>query len=54
MEILCYVGVKKQSDASAAGRNLWVSGLLPTTRAADLKALFSKYGKVFYDCSNLV
>lgn len=39
-------GAKKQTDASAAGRNLWVSGLLPTTRATDLKSLFSRYGKV--------
>ncbi|KAH6923168.1 hypothetical protein HPB50_024591 [Hyalomma asiaticum] len=27
-------------------RNLWVSGLANTTRAADLKALFGKHGKV--------
>uniref|UniRef100_A0AAQ4QEP4 Scaffold attachment factor B n=1 Tax=Gasterosteus aculeatus aculeatus TaxID=481459 RepID=A0AAQ4QEP4_GASAC len=26
--------------------NLWVSGLSSTTRATDLKTLFSKYGKV--------
>ncbi|ESO08926.1 hypothetical protein HELRODRAFT_168846 [Helobdella robusta] len=29
-----------------SGNNLWVSGLSSTTRAADLKNLFSKYGKV--------
>ncbi|KAM4707251.1 scaffold attachment factor B2-like [Discoglossus pictus] len=34
-----------QCDASS-GRNLWVSGLSSTTRATDLKNLFSKYGKV--------
>lgn len=30
----------------ATARNLWVSGLSETTRAKDLKELFSKYGKV--------
>ncbi|XP_067370609.1 scaffold attachment factor B1 isoform X2 [Channa argus] len=35
------------SDAAAgSSRNLWVSGLSTTTRATDLKTLFSKYGKV--------
>ncbi|XP_053319496.1 scaffold attachment factor B2-like [Spea bombifrons] len=33
------------SDASSS-RNLWVSGLSSTTRATDLKNLFSRYGKV--------
>lgn len=32
--------------AAASSRNLWVSGLSSTTRATDLKSLFSKYGKV--------
>ncbi|XP_056459938.1 scaffold attachment factor B1 isoform X1 [Gadus chalcogrammus] len=32
--------------AAGASRNLWVSGLSSTTRATDLKTLFSKYGKV--------
>ncbi|KAM9254775.1 scaffold attachment factor B1-like isoform 2-T2 [Cariama cristata] len=32
--------------ASSSGRNFWVSGLASTTRATDLKNLFSKYGKV--------
>ncbi|XP_063311711.1 scaffold attachment factor B2-like isoform X2 [Pelobates fuscus] len=36
---------KGQLDASS-GKNLWVSGLSSTTRATDLKNLFSKYGKV--------
>ncbi|XP_037554045.1 scaffold attachment factor B1 [Nematolebias whitei] len=34
------------SGAATSSRNLWVSGLSSTTRAADLKALFSKHGKV--------
>ncbi|XP_060889519.1 scaffold attachment factor B1 [Labrus mixtus] len=32
--------------AAGSSRNLWVSGLSSTTRATDLKTLFSKYGKV--------
>lgn len=32
--------------SGSSGRNLWVSGLSSTTRATDLKNLFSKYGKV--------
>ncbi|XP_072834278.2 scaffold attachment factor B2 isoform X3 [Pogona vitticeps] len=32
--------------SSSSGRNLWVSGLSSSTRATDLKNLFSKYGKV--------
>ncbi|KAJ8278618.1 hypothetical protein COCON_G00056840 [Conger conger] len=32
--------------AASSGKNLWVSGLSSTTRATDLKNLFSKYGKV--------
>ncbi|XP_077110715.1 scaffold attachment factor B2-like isoform X2 [Ranitomeya variabilis] len=36
---------KGQIDASS-GKNLWVSGLSSTTRATDLKNLFTKYGKV--------
>ncbi|XP_059197216.1 scaffold attachment factor B1 isoform X2 [Centropristis striata] len=39
---------EKAAGSAAAGssRNLWVSGLSSTTRATDLKTLFSKYGKV--------
>ncbi|EEC13158.1 Scaffold attachment factor B1, putative, partial [Ixodes scapularis] len=37
---------KKAVAPTSSGRNLWVSGLSSSTRAADLKALFSKYGKV--------
>ncbi|CAG0898983.1 unnamed protein product, partial [Cyprideis torosa] len=36
---------KKKVD-KATGRSLWVSGLSSTTRATDLKQLFSKQGKV--------
>ncbi|XP_035508924.1 scaffold attachment factor B1 isoform X1 [Morone saxatilis] len=32
--------------AASSSKNLWVSGLSSTTRATDLKTLFSKYGKV--------
>ncbi|XP_069864292.1 scaffold attachment factor B2 isoform X1 [Dipodomys merriami] len=32
--------------SNSSGRNLWVSGLSSSTRATDLKNLFSKYGKV--------
>ncbi|XP_062869426.1 scaffold attachment factor B1 [Trichomycterus rosablanca] len=32
--------------ATSSGRSLWVSGLASTTKATDLKTLFSKYGKV--------
>ncbi|KAJ8668978.1 hypothetical protein QAD02_000237 [Eretmocerus hayati] len=32
--------------ANAGSRNLWVSGLSSTTRATDLKQIFSKFGKV--------
>ncbi|XP_046713626.1 scaffold attachment factor B1 isoform X2 [Silurus meridionalis] len=35
-----------KGSAASSGRNLWVSGLSSTTRATDLKNLFSKYGKV--------
>ncbi|XP_075592360.1 scaffold attachment factor B1 isoform X2 [Balearica regulorum gibbericeps] len=37
---------EKGCTASGSGRNFWVSGLASTTRATDLKNLFSKYGKV--------
>merc|ERR1719186_2397608 len=30
----------------SSSRNLWISGLASSTRATDLKAVFSKYGKV--------
>ena len=38
------------SAKSTSGRNLWVSGLSSSTRATDLKSLFSKYGKVGLFC----
>ncbi|XP_048887356.1 SAFB-like transcription modulator isoform X1 [Brienomyrus brachyistius] len=34
-------------SGSSSTRNLWVSGLSSNTKAADLKNLFGKYGKVF-------
>ncbi|XP_034187629.1 uncharacterized protein LOC117607713 isoform X2 [Osmia lignaria lignaria] len=34
------------SPVNASSRNLWVSGLSSSTRATDLKQIFSKYGKV--------
>uniref|UniRef100_A0A8D2P598 RRM domain-containing protein n=1 Tax=Zosterops lateralis melanops TaxID=1220523 RepID=A0A8D2P598_ZOSLA len=37
---------EKGRSTSGSGRNFWVSGLASTTRATDLKNLFSKYGKV--------
>uniref|UniRef100_A0A3Q0RE03 Scaffold attachment factor B n=1 Tax=Amphilophus citrinellus TaxID=61819 RepID=A0A3Q0RE03_AMPCI len=37
---------KDEKAAANGSRNLWVSGLSSTTRATDLKTLFSKYGKV--------
>ncbi|KAF5911631.1 hypothetical protein HPG69_008230 [Diceros bicornis minor] len=37
---------KEEKGRSSCGRNFWVSGLSSTTRATDLKNLFSKYGKV--------
>ncbi|XP_020649806.3 scaffold attachment factor B1 isoform X1 [Pogona vitticeps] len=37
---------KGHGGSSSSGRNFWVSGLSSTTRATDLKTLFSKYGKV--------
>uniref|UniRef100_F7DTB7 Scaffold attachment factor B n=1 Tax=Macaca mulatta TaxID=9544 RepID=F7DTB7_MACMU len=38
--------VFSQLKIFSCGRNFWVSGLSSTTRATDLKNLFSKYGKV--------
>nr|XP_042123376.1 scaffold attachment factor B2 isoform X3 [Peromyscus maniculatus bairdii] len=37
---------EKGHTSCSSGRNLWVSGLSSSTRAADLKSLFSKHGKV--------
>ncbi|XP_068215346.1 SAFB-like transcription modulator isoform X4 [Palaemon carinicauda] len=34
------------SSVASSGKNLWVSGLASSTRAQDLKSVFSKYGKV--------
>lgn len=46
MYVVMYLCVAAGSGAAASSsRNLWVSGLSSTTRATDLKTLFSKYGK---------
>ena len=37
---------EKKKNVSSSSRNLWVSGLSSTTRATDLKSVFSKHGKV--------
>jgi len=37
---------KDKRASSSSGRNLWVSGLASSTRAQDLKSVFSKFGKV--------
>uniref|UniRef100_A0A096MCR6 Scaffold attachment factor B n=1 Tax=Poecilia formosa TaxID=48698 RepID=A0A096MCR6_POEFO len=37
---------KDEKGEASSSRNLWVSGLSSTSRATDLKALFSKHGKV--------
>uniref|UniRef100_A0A8C8ZWF7 Scaffold attachment factor B2 n=1 Tax=Prolemur simus TaxID=1328070 RepID=A0A8C8ZWF7_PROSS len=37
---------REETGHSSCRRNFWVSGLSSTTRATDLKNLFSKYGKV--------
>ncbi|XP_019126051.2 SAFB-like transcription modulator [Larimichthys crocea] len=39
-------GVVSGSSNSSSSRNIWVSGLSSNTKAADLKNLFGKYGKV--------
>ena len=44
--VFLFVDEQKSSSSSSASRNLWVSGLSASTRAADLKTLFSKHGKV--------
>ncbi|XP_076239161.1 uncharacterized protein LOC143182194 isoform X2 [Calliopsis andreniformis] len=38
--------ISQVSPVNASSRNLWVSGLSSSTRATDLKQIFSKYGKV--------
>lgn len=41
---------REEKGRSSCGRNFWVSGLSSTTRATDLKNLFSRYGKVSCHC----
>lgn len=43
-------GVAGSNNSSS--RNIWVSGLSSNTKAADLKNLFGKYGKVNNTCSS--
>uniref|UniRef100_A0A8C1KFN6 SAFB-like, transcription modulator n=1 Tax=Cyprinus carpio TaxID=7962 RepID=A0A8C1KFN6_CYPCA len=43
----CYLSSGSGSSSTSSTRNLWVSGLSSNTKAADLKNLFGKYGKVF-------
>lgn len=43
-------GVVSSSSNSSSSRNIWVSGLSSNTKAADLKNLFGKYGKVNNVC----
>jgi len=45
---MCFTDKKTSlvSSINASSRNLWVSGLSSSTRATDLKQIFSKYGKV--------
>ncbi|XP_036366415.1 scaffold attachment factor B2 [Octopus sinensis] len=38
--------IKNMRSNDQSNRNLWVSGLATSTRATDLKVLFTKYGKV--------
>ncbi|XP_011644153.1 SAFB-like transcription modulator isoform X3 [Pogonomyrmex barbatus] len=38
--------ISQINPTNASSRNLWVSGLSSSTRATDLKQIFSKYGKV--------
>eukprot|EP00092_Neocalanus_flemingeri_P035363 GFUD01038476.1.p1 GENE.GFUD01038476.1~~GFUD01038476.1.p1 ORF type:complete len:599 (-),score=222.57 GFUD01038476.1:66-1862(-) len=37
---------EEKKKVVSSSRNLWISGLSSTTRATDLKTVFSKYGKV--------
>lgn len=41
-----------KSSSSSSGKNLWVSGLASSTRAQDLKSVFSKYGRVSVRAEN--
>lgn len=46
MFLIVFILPVAAGGAAATSKNLWVSGLSSTTRATDLKTLFSKYGKV--------
>ena len=41
-----FTNVFVAKSVSSSSRSLWISGLASSTRATDLKTLFSKYGKV--------
>merc|ERR1719309_691477 len=38
--------MEEKKKVVSSSRNLWISGLSSTTRATDLKTVFSKFGKV--------
>merc|ERR1711936_1455198 len=40
------MGTDEKKKVVSSSRNLWISGLSSTTRATDLKVVFSKWGKV--------
>lgn len=49
----CLLGAVSGTNTASSSRNIWVSGLSSNTKAADLKNLFGKYGKVdnvFFVC----
>lgn len=46
MIFVAFTGKKILIASGGSSKNLWVSGLATTTRATDLKQVFSKYGKV--------
>lgn len=49
----CLLGAVSGNNTASSSRNIWVSGLSSNTKAADLKNLFGKYGKVdnvFFVC----
>lgn len=49
----CLLGAVSSNNTASSSRNIWVSGLSSNTKAADLKNLFGKYGKVdnvFFVC----
>ena len=45
-QVLVYIFSDTTEKAPTSNRNLWISGLSNSTKATDLKNLFTKYGKV--------